>query len=272
MKRFNFEEFLWFIVLILLGVSIIYLIYTNKIDFYIGKKMIKYIYITIIMISIIAIFQFQNIFTSKGNSNIKIKLLPIILTLILGVISINKQGTFKHIELNKDLKNSDISKIDMTSSYEHEDDYNSMENTNSKAEKISNKSINENLKNQVNITENNKQKILIVNEDNPMILEDIRVNPKNYMGMNLEIHGFVCRESYLNENQFIIGRNIMTCCAADSKVVGIIGQYDKSYNLNENDKIIVRGKIGSSTIKDNNNVSHRVPTIIIETLEIENNS
>lgn len=218
--------------------------------------MTKYIYITIVMISIIAIFQFKNIFTSKGNSNIKRKLLPILLTLILGVISINKQETFKHIELNKDLKNSEISKINMASLYE--DDYNLIENTNSK--------------NEVNKAENNKQEILIVNEDNPMILEDIRVNPKNYIGRNLEIHGFVCIESYLNENQFIIGRNIMTCCAADSKIVGIIGQYDKSYDLNENENIIVSGTIGSSTIKDNNNVRHMVPTIIIEKLEIENNS
>ena len=272
MKRFNFDEFLWFIVLILLGISIIYLIFTNKIDFYIGKKMIKYIYISIIMISIIAIFQFKNIFTSKGNSNLKRKLLPILLTLILGVISINKQETFKHIELNKDLKNSEISKIDMAYLYEHEGDYNSIENTNSKDENSFNQSANKNLKTEVNINENNKQEILIVNEDNPMILEDIRVNPKNYIGRNLEIHGFVCIESYLNENQFIIGRNIITCCAADSKVVGIIGQYDKSYDLNENENIIVSGTIGSSTIKDNNNVSHMVPTIIIEKLETENNS
>ena len=80
MKRFNFDEFLWFIVLILLDLSIIYLMYTGKIDFYIGKSMIKYCYITILMISIIALFQFQNIFTWVGSSKLKIKLIPIILT------------------------------------------------------------------------------------------------------------------------------------------------------------------------------------------------
>lgn len=71
MRRFNLDEFLWFIVLILLDLSIIYLVFTRKIDFYIGNKMIKYIYITIVMISIITIFQFKNVFTSKGNGNIK---------------------------------------------------------------------------------------------------------------------------------------------------------------------------------------------------------
>ena len=245
MKRFNFDEFLWFTVLILLDLYIIYLVFTGKMEFYIGAKMIKYSYITIIMISIISIFQFKNVFTSRGNSNIKIKLLPIVLTLILGVISINKQELFKHIELNNELKDSKVSNIDMKYLYEHELDYSSTQN------------------------ENNKQELLTVNEDNPMLLEDIRVNPGKYIGRNIEIHGFVCRESYLNKNQFIVGRIVITCCAADSKIVGIIGEYNKSNDLHENEKIIARGTIGSSTIKDDNNVSHRVPIIKIEKLELE---
>jgi putative membrane protein len=260
-KRFNFNEFLWFIVLILLDLSIIYLVFTGKMDFYIGKKMIKYSYITIVMISIIAIFQFKNVFTSKENSNIKVKLLPIILTLILGVISINKQETFKHIELNKELKESNTSSIDMKSLYEHEFDYNSTQNKNKT-----------NSKDEINTNENNKKDILVINEYNPILLEDIRVNPIKYIGRKLEVHGFVCKESYLNKEQFIIGSIIMSCCAADSKIVGIIGEYDKAYDLNENEKINASGVIESSIIKDDNNVSHRVPIIRIEKLEIENNS
>jgi len=244
-RRFNFDEFLWFIVLILLDLSIIYLVFTGKIDFYIGDKMIKYIYITIVMISIITIFQFKNVFTSKGNCNIKKKLLPIVLTVILGIISINKQETFKHIELNKELTESKVSSMDMKSLYEHELDDSLIKG------------------------DNNNKEILIVNEDNPMVLEDIRMNPEKYIEMKLEIHGFVCKQSYLNKNQFIIGRIVLSCCAADSKAVGIIGEYDKVYDLNENEKIVAHGTISSSTIRDDNNASHRVSIIKIEKLEPE---
>ncbi len=246
MRRFNLDEFLCFIVFILLDISIFYLAFTGKIDFYIGRKMIKYIYITIVMLSIIAFFQFQNIFTVQRNSNFKIKLLPIILTIILGSISINKQETFKHNQLNSEIKESNLSNIDMKYLYEHEIDYDIIQE------------------------QNNKKEILIINEDNPMILDDIRVNSKNYIGRKLEIHGFVCKENYLNKNQFIIGRLVMNCCAADSKVIGIVGEYDKAYNLYENEKIIVRGYIGITTIKDNNNVNHKIPVLIIENLENEN--
>ncbi|WP_341274891.1 hypothetical protein [Clostridium beijerinckii] len=93
---------------------------------------------------------------------------------------------------------------------------------------------------------------------------------KKYIGKKLEIHGFVCKENYLNKDQIIIGRIIMTCCAADSKIVGIVGDYDKSYQLKENDKIKVIGEVGSSVIKDESNVEHKIPSIKIEKLEIEN--
>ena len=243
MGRFNFDEFLCLLVFVLLDIAICYLAFTGKIEFYIGKKMIKYAYITIVMLSMIVFFQFQNIFTFQRNSNLKLKLLPIILAIILGVISINNQKTFKHNELNKEFKEGNRRSIDKNSLYEHEMDYSVIRN------------------------ENIKEETLIVNEYNSMVLEDIRINPEKYIGRKLEVDGFVCKESYLKENQFIIGRIIMNCCAADSKVVGIIGEYNKDYDLKENDKIIVKGIIGSSTIKDDNNISHKIPIIIIEKLE-----
>lgn len=248
MRRFNFDEFLCVLVFILLDIAICYLAFTGKIEFYIGKKMIKYAYITIVMLSIFAFFQFQNIFTFQRNSNLKLKLLPIILAIILGVISINNQKTFKHNELNKEFKESNRSSVDKNSLYEHEVDYS----------KIMEDNINE--------------ETLIVNEHNPMVLEDVRINPQKYIGRKLKISGFVCKESYLKENQFIIGRIVMNCCAADSKVVGIIGQYDKNYDLNENEEVIVKGTIGGSTIKDDNNISHKIPIIIIEKLEKKNSN
>lgn len=250
MKRFNFDELLWFIVLSLLDIWIIYLTITNKISFYIGNSITKYIYFAIIMISIMVIFQIKNIFTSKGNSSIKIKILPIILALILGVVSLYKLQTFKHAELSKELIENKASIMDKKSLYEHEFDYNASKNAKDASKK-------------------NNSEIVIVDDNNPMILEDIRMNPEKYIGKKLEIHGFVCKESYLNKNQFIIGRIIMTCCAADSKVVGIIGEYDKAGDLIENNKVKIKGRIGSSYVNDENNIKHNIPVIVVNELESE---
>lgn len=252
MKRFNFDEFLWFIVLILLDGFILGLIFTKKINFYIGNNMVKYIYIAIGMISVISIFQIKNIFTCKGSSKLKIKVLPIIIALILGSISLSNLKTFKHAELGKEVTENNVGIMDREYLYKHEFSYDSLSKND--IEKISN-SIYENIK---------------VDDDNPMLLEDIRENPEKYVGKRLEIHGFVCKENYLNEKQFIIGKIVMTCCAADSKIIGIIGEYDKVDDLNENDNVKVIGVIGSSEVKDDNNIIHNIPVVKIIEIEKEN--
>lgn len=244
LKRFNFDEFLWLIVIILIDLGLIYLITTGKVELYVGKKMIKYIYISVFMLSTIGILQISNVFTPIGSKNIKIKLVPILLALIIGVISVNTQATFKHIELSKELTES-LGEI-----YIHDHNKNEL-----KADKSSYK---------ISLKEP-----IVVNEENSMILEDIKLHSEKYMGKQIEVWGFVCKESYLNKNQFIIGRIVMNCCAADSKVVGIIGEWEQAADLIENQWVHVKGIISYSTISDDDGISHQVPIIRIDKLEID---
>lgn len=255
MKRFNFDEFLWFIVLTLLNLFLFYLVYTKKINFYIGKNMIKYIYFSIISLTSVTLFQIRNIFTPKSSINIKLKLIPIILAILLGIISVSKQQSFKHFELGNELRGNDEASIDKNSLSEHDHNI----NINSDSINLS-KDIN-------NIYEDDTNKVIVIDENNPMILEDIRLNPSKYIGRDLEVNGFVCNEDYLNKNQFIIGRIIMTCCAADSKAVGIIAEYNNASELKENQNIDAIGTIKAATVKDNNNVSHTVPVLVIKDLK-----
>ncbi|WP_455804377.1 DUF1980 domain-containing protein, partial [Clostridium butyricum] len=67
MKKFNWDEFIWFITLIFMAFGLLYLVNSGKIQFYIGNKMIKYVYFSVIMITIILLFQIRNIFTPKNN-------------------------------------------------------------------------------------------------------------------------------------------------------------------------------------------------------------
>jgi putative membrane protein len=61
----------------------------------------------------------------------------------------------------------------------------------------------------------------------------------------------------------------MDCCAADSKVIGIVGEYEKASDLIENEKIIANGKIGVATIIDSNKANHKIPALIIDNLQEE---
>ena len=91
MKKFNWDEFIWFITLIFMAFGLLYLVNSGKIQFYIGNKMIKYVYFSVIMITIISLFQIRNIFTPKNNINLKVKYIPIILALVIGIVSVKSQ-------------------------------------------------------------------------------------------------------------------------------------------------------------------------------------
>ena len=65
MKKFNIDELIWFIILILLDLSILFLIRSGNITNFVSSDMIIYFYLSIIILSIFALFQFGRIFTIK---------------------------------------------------------------------------------------------------------------------------------------------------------------------------------------------------------------
>lgn len=242
MRRFNLEEFLWLLILIFMDLGIIYLIYTGKTDFYIGDKMAKYMYMSVLLLTILILFQIANVFTPKGDLNIINKLLPIMIAIILGFISVKAQDSFRHNELYDNLlsENEEVHEHNFGFDKKKKDDY---------------------------IRDGN----IVINDNNLELLEDMKNNPEEYIGKNLEVKGFVCKDSLLEENMFMIGRVQMTCCAADSKVIGILAEYEDSKSLNENDWVNIKGSISYTTINDDDGISHRVPVVHIGSLEkVEN--
>jgi len=232
LRKFNFGELIYFLTLCSLNIFIIYLLKTNKIDFYVGQKMIIYMYFAVFMISLMIIFQFSKIFTAKTSENISLKNIPLILTLILGVVSINNASNFKHIILN-----------DKIASAEHIHQYD----------------IDEYL-------EFSNSRTVVVDDNNANILDDIAVHPEKYSGYNIIMDGFVCKENYLSKNQFVLGKIVIDCCRADSSIFGIVTEYEGMKNLKENQEIKVEGII-DSTIIYNNGKEHIVPLVIVNKLE-----
>lgn len=86
MKRFNVDELIWFIILLFLNISFIYLIRTEAIFNFVDEDMIKHFYISIAILTIFSIYQFERIFTLRRRKEITDKFIPITFTLIIGVI------------------------------------------------------------------------------------------------------------------------------------------------------------------------------------------
>ena len=86
MKKFNIDELICFIILILLDLSVIFLIRSGNITNFVSSDMIIYFYLSIIILTIFALFQFSRIFTIKRRIETTNKFIPLTFTLCIGVI------------------------------------------------------------------------------------------------------------------------------------------------------------------------------------------
>ena len=86
MKKFNIDELIWFIILILLAAGIIFLIRSEEITNFVSAYMLVYFYISVFILGIFIIFQFNRIFTVSRKIEITNKFIPITFTLIIGGI------------------------------------------------------------------------------------------------------------------------------------------------------------------------------------------
>ena len=104
MKKFNIDELIWFIILILLDLSIVFLIRSGNITNFVSSDMIIYFYLSMIILSVFAFFQFGRIFTIKMRVENTNKFIPLTFTLCIGVILLYFFPLLKgNEEINEDL-------------------------------------------------------------------------------------------------------------------------------------------------------------------------
>lgn len=64
-----------------------------------------------------------------------------------------------------------------------------------------------------------------------------------FVGRDLEISGFVYREDNLTDQQFVIARFAMQCCAADSMPFGVLVESDQANSIANDEWITVKGTL-----------------------------
>lgn len=78
-------------------------------------------------------------------------------------------------------------------------------------------------------------------------MSELNNNPDNYNGMKIEYVGYVYKSSDFKSNQFVAGRDMMWCCAADIQLAGCLCQYDKTSELKANSWVKVDGTLSTTT-------------------------
>jgi uncharacterized repeat protein (TIGR03943 family) len=83
-----------------------------------------------------------------------------------------------------------------------------------------------------------------------------------YLGQKASVIGFVYFDDTLNKNQFFVSRFVISCCAADSFAIAMVGEWPQASTLKQDSWVLVKGAVQSITLKD-----QVVPVILAESVQ-----
>lgn len=228
MKKIDAENIIKISIFICFSVYFIYLIISKKLYIYIHPRLMPVIIISIVIMILIILCMINYIpdKSIKRNKTIRCEDYAFFLIPIIAVFFI-ETNTIKAAN-----KESSIGEISNQTDNIKKDNTNNtiMKNSEQGYKKITTLDISENT---ININSNNF--IFSLNE----ILD----NPEKYKNYTININGFIYRDKTLKQNEFVIGRHIMVCCAADMQVAGVICEYNENELYDNYTWVKAKGKI-----------------------------
>ena len=88
------------------------------------------------------------------------------------------------------------------------------------------------------------KRITVYNDDFGTWIFELYENMEKYKGYTIVITGFVYKDpETLNEDEFVSGRLMMTCCVADLSLTGVVCKYDRASQLEQESWVTVEGTL-----------------------------
>jgi putative membrane protein len=84
-----------------------------------------------------------------------------------------------------------------------------------------------------------------------------------YMGQQASVIGFVFRDEQLVDDQFYVGRFIISCCAADGFAVAMVAESPDAQTYEQDAWVLVKGTLSSTILNDRS-----VPLIQAESIQL----
>lgn len=230
MKNIDKETILKIMICFSISGFLYYLICSNRIGDFVHPRIVAILKVSIILFIIIA---FALLFQLNNKSYVKRKLTGYyiyIIPLLILFIAINFAPTSKYIASNI---NSIREKI-----------------ASDNAEVITHKTM-------VKVPIKSDKNTFEVNDENFIdFLNLVNNNFDDISNKTIIITGFIYKDNSINKNEFALVRILMSCCSADTKVVGIIcnNQLDKTLKNDSWVKVtgrLERNKEGEVTLKIN---------------------
>lgn len=189
MRRFNINEFLASLILITLSIFIMVSIKTSHINNLVHPRMNKYLIVAGVIFLVLGVLNMKKAFTINYRGGIKFEYIIFVLAITIIVVTTNSQNIFSVSNL-KDIKFSTKEIAINEGNHLHE------------------------------IPEG---EITLKKENFYCYLSEIEKNLDKYIGREIFIEGSAF---FSNNNEVILAKTIMSCCLADSQMLGIKCYYE----------------------------------------------
>ena len=88
----------------------------------------------------------------------------------------------------------------------------------------------------------------VTNENFENTYEDIYGNTNDNIGRAINMKGFVYKQKGLDKDEFILSRILVSCCAADAQLVGVLCDYSRRKEFTEGTWVNIEGNIRRTRI------------------------
>ncbi|MED3916232.1 TIGR03943 family putative permease subunit [Priestia megaterium] len=92
-----------------------------------------------------------------------------------------------------------------------------------------------------------QSKISINDTDYIPVMNIVETNTEKFIGKEIEINGFVYREKGFNNNQFVVARFGISCCAADASIYGLLSTLEHASTLKKDTWVHITGVLQKTT-------------------------
>ena len=230
MRKFNFSEFIWFLILVCFEVLLFKMIINEKIFLIISINMKKYILLALVILLLLIIIQFFNIFKVSSRRIFKKGYLIFIFALIL--LFLTNGLNITEVSLNlKGVK------------FYHE-----------------NHEIHKHKHYKANYDLNELEALVLSERNFHDSIEELIVHLDGLIGKEISIEGLFYKSNNYEKNEFAITQIEMNCCIVDSTYLGILCSGDVP-NINNGEMVKVKGIIQSKIIKDSSGNEVKIPYI-----------
>ncbi|WP_297436636.1 hypothetical protein [uncultured Clostridium sp.] len=215
MKRFNLDQFIWFLILMFLSVILTFMLFTGKMFALIDSGRIISTSIMMIILYLLTIVQVSRIFTIPSRNGVKGGYFQyILLIFVLGVIMV--------IDIPKvslEMKGVRLYHMDHAEGDGHTHKHGVLGDGDT----------------------------IYINEENFHDgIEELSAHIDKYIGKKIEIEGRYYKDERYKDD-FIITALSMNCCIADSEYLGVLANYNKEsgIKIENGSKIKIIGEISS---------------------------